>query len=415
MTNNKYNVDIDKLTTLNLFQLREVGSKVGVRNPTALKADELREAIIKVVTGQVEPYLKIKSGRPHRKQIIADEDWNKLVGFDNDLNQTFGINQNVTGALYSVEGSILEQSANEVYRGYVKFLGNSAYFFTDIFQNYDLNKYAVVSNNINYFNFLRSGDEISCNIDFTASVPKVIKIITINGFEPMELNRSNFDSIEPEAMLKPINFTLPQLKFINTVCPIKLGQRMIIKGPSGSGQTYLANSIAKDLEEKYSVVYFAVCKRPEDKVNLKACEYFFTTFDTIPRDIIFFFEFILDRIKRLCEFGQNVVFIIDDIISLMLNLRNLVAERHKNVETYYGEILQQIKKLFALSKYSSKGSLTIICTSFTDSIVSQFNEFVVDLDKLCNCHIGLNRQAFNQGNLEFYDKNETYAETIRQI
>ena len=41
MTNNKYNVDIDKLTTLNLFQLREVGSKVGVRNPTALKADAL--------------------------------------------------------------------------------------------------------------------------------------------------------------------------------------------------------------------------------------------------------------------------------------------------------------------------------------------------------------------------------------
>ena len=79
------------------------------------------------------------------------------------------------------------------------------------------------------------------------------------------------------------------------------------------------------------------------------------------------------------------------------------------------KILQQIKKLFALSKYSSKGSLTIICTSFTDSIVSQFNEYVLDLDKLCNCHIGLNRNAFNQGSPEFYDKNETYAETIRQI
>ena len=55
MTKEKFNVDINKLSSLNIYQLREVGSKIGVKNPTGMKTEELRNAIKMVVSGQVEP------------------------------------------------------------------------------------------------------------------------------------------------------------------------------------------------------------------------------------------------------------------------------------------------------------------------------------------------------------------------
>ena len=44
-----------------------------------------------------------------------------------------------------------------------------------------------------------------------------------------------------------------------------------------------------------------------------------------------------------------------------------------------------------------------------------FNEYVEQLDDLCNCHIKLNYDAYIKGDLEFFEKDKTYAETIRKI
>ena len=104
MTKEKYNVDINKLSSLNLYQLREVGSKIGVKNPTAMKTEELRNAIKMVVKGQIEPYEKIKSGRPHRREIIPDEDWNKVVGYDSSICYTFGYSHSIFGTFCSTDG-----------------------------------------------------------------------------------------------------------------------------------------------------------------------------------------------------------------------------------------------------------------------------------------------------------------------
>ncbi len=406
--NDKYKINVEKLKALNLYQLREVGSKIGVRNPTQLKADELRQAIVDVVSGKVKPYLKVKSGRPHKKELIPDTEWNKVIGYDSAA-------FNDDSALFSIEGSQLKQARDNIYVGFVKELNNKMYFFADSFQKIRMSNFAVVSETALNYNMLRSGDKVKCGILFQEKTPIVLEIYEINGKDPCAI-RQIFDCMQNEFTQEQINFSLPQLNFINENCPFSIGQRMMITGENTSGQTYLCNSIAKDLDSKFKVVYFSVCKRPEEKISLSNdCEYYFTSFEALPRDINFYFEIIPDRVRRLCELGCNVILIIDDIITLMLNLRDLLIEKSNNAEMYYDEILQNFKNLFSYSKNTKNGSLSIICSAYTDCHIQKFNEYSIILDRLCNCHIKLNKMDYIKGKKDFFDPQNTYTEVIRQV
>lgn len=415
MANQKYDVDLEKLPSLNLFQLREVGSKIGVRNPTALKADDLRAAIIDVVNGKVEPYTKVKSGRPHSKELIPDEEWDKIIGFDDQMRKKF--NTSSSSTLFSPDASLIRQSKNTIFKGYVAILGDDKYFFPCKGLDVCVDVFSKIDSDIPYFDTLRNADYITCILNLTLKVPTVIKILNINGYEPEDLKRQEFEEMKQIPQNSPITFERNNLQFLNKNCSIKLGQRIMILGPKASGQNYLCNCIAKDIEEKYSVIYLSICKKPEEQVNLQNSEYLFTTFDAEPRDISFYFDLINDRVKRLCEFGQNVILIIDDIADLMQNLKSLITSRQKNmpISLYYPNILQQLKRLLANSIYTENGSITIICAGSSDSEDSQFREYCEELDKLCNTHIRLNRLAYSQGKEEFYDEQNTYSEVVRTI
>ncbi len=414
---NQFNVNTKKLANLNLFQLREVGARVGVKNPTTLRARNLREAIIDVVEGAVEPYLKVKSGRPHAKQIIPDDEWDRLVGFDDGLNQDFGTNNNISGALFALRSSKLAKSEQVEYTGYIKSIGEKLVFFPMMQQYCSIDKYAQIPLNLEYIDLLRVGDRVTCEILFEANLPRIEKILKINEVAPQDytIPGNVFSEMSPNSLGEKIEFTLPQLRFINEVCPIKLGQRALLKGPNASGQTYLASSAAKDLADKYTVVYFAIAKRPEDKINLPNCEYMFTSFDVEPKDISFFYEIVVERTKRLCELGKDVVLIMDDLTSLMLNIRNLIAERDKREREHSSDIMQQVKRMLGNSKFTESGSLTIISTAYTDSFVPQINEGLNEIDNIMNCHISLLKEDYYKGKPEFYDKANTYADIIREI
>lgn len=415
MTDQKYNVDLEKLPSLNLFQLREVGSKIGVRNPTALKADELRAAIIDVVNGVAQPYRKVKSGRPHSKELIPDDEWDRIIGFDDQMKKKF--NTMPSNTLFSNDASLIKQSKDTVFKGYIAVLGANKYFFPCKSAEVCFDVFLKVDYDIPYFDSLRNSDYVTCILNLTLKNPTVIKILSINGYEPEELKRQDFDEMKQIPLESTINFERNNLQFLNNVCPIKLGGRVMILGTKASGQNYLCNSIAKDLEERYSIIYLSICKKPEERVNLKNSEYLFTTFDAQPRDINFYFDLLNDRVKRLCEFGQDVVLIVDDIVDLMENLKSVITARQQNmpISMYYPNILQQLKRLLANSIHTENGSITIICAGSNDCDDAQFREYCAELDKLCNTHIKLDRVAYTQGKDEFFDAENTYSEVVRTL
>lgn len=406
----KYSVDLTKLASLNLFQLREVGFKIGVRSPTSLKVEELRSAIISIVKGEVEPYTKVKSGRPHSKELIPDTEWDKIIGFDSQSLKKF--NPSKSSILHSPKFSSITQE-NIIYSGYIEIVGHDKYFFPCKAGEIYIDVFSQIDANIPHFNTLRNGDLINCLINFENNVPVVSKIISINGIEPSKLVRPIFEEMKCSSLDEPIKFTLKNLDFLNNICQIRRGQRVMILGQKSSGQNFLCNCIAKDMEATHSIVYLSICKKPEEKVALESSDYFFTTFDAEARNISFYFDLLAERIKRLCELGKDVVLIIDDIVDLMSNLKELIPE-HQH-QTFYMGIIQQLKRLLANSFYSQNGSITIILAGSSDSSDSQFVQFCETLDGLCNTHIKLNRTAYIQGKDEFFDPENTYTEVVRTI
>ncbi len=413
MKKDKFNVDIKKLSKLNLYQLREVGSIVGVRNPTAMKTEDLRNAIKLVVSGKVEPYEKVKSGRPHNKTIISDIEWNTLVGYDTSIDYSF-LNNPVDLSMLCSPLNDLNFDVNQIFDGIVTKIGNEMIIFNGDITRLNLSLNAKIDDETINGDLLRFGDYVTTSVEYRNFTLCAKQILTINSKPAETFNRQVFDLMQPEFFGEKIDFDLPQLQFINNVCPIKLGQRVLIYGEIGSGQSYLAGSLAKDLQDKYHTIFLATNKCPEEKIYLNETDYIFTTFDILPQELWLYFEIACERAKRLCEQGENVVFIIDDLIMLMQNLRNILSEKDIYVEKYYPNILLQCKKLLALSKNTQNGSLTIICT-MSKCCIESFNEFINDLNELCNCHIALVREDFINGEDDFYDKNLTFTNTTREI
>ncbi len=408
----EYSVDLKKLERLTIYQLRDVGAKIGVKNPTALRADELRKAITDVVTGKTQPYKKNKSGRPH-KTIIPDEQWDEIIGY-NDKLQMF--NSTDVLSLYSNASSIEKHNAEQELTGYVVKLNGELVFTVGEADEITLEKYAKITTNTQHYTLLKAGDIITCTIQYEefSHIPFVSKIYTINEEKPSQVNTDLSKNALYNIDSPKFKFTLPQLEFLNDKLPIKLGQRIFINGERDSGQTYLANSFAKDLSKDYKVIYFAGSKLPEERIELENVEYFFSTFDISPRNLIFNYEVAFARAKNLANTNQNVVLIIDDLTTIMENYVQIFKQKYPTSEKeHYIDILQQLKVLLASSKLTTDSSLTLICLA-RDADLPILNDYIQQLDKLCNTHIVLDKTAFYDNKQEFYIEEKTYNNMERR-
>ena len=66
----------NKLDQLGIFQLRSIAREVGVHLPTTLKKQELINQILKVINGEIGPFVpKNKKGRPPKVIIGAESVW----------------------------------------------------------------------------------------------------------------------------------------------------------------------------------------------------------------------------------------------------------------------------------------------------------------------------------------------------
>ncbi len=398
----KYEVDVSKLDSLNVYQLREVGFKIGVKNPTTMTTTQLKDAITQITLGTSLPYIKKKSGRPRKKELIPDNKWNHLIGFENTFEQHFPTIYANKNFAQSPDQSVFQSLKSTIWDGYVYSFDNNLYFFPNT-KCWSEIKYALINPNLPLFYQLQSGDYITCKIDFLQTPCVVNEIIKISP--PTQ-----------DAIDEPFRYTLPQLDFVPKQCPIKKGNRIFIHGLSFSGQTYLCNSFAKNFDDQAAVVYFSIAKKPEERITLKDAEYFFSTFDVDEQSIVFYFHILCERVKRLCALGQDVVFIIDDLNTLFKSIyTHSTQNHHQPAEVVYNQITQQIKRLLASSGAFDKGSITLIVASFDDEHDTLLKEILCNVNKMCNTHIALDRNAFMHGETYFLVEEDTYTESVRSV
>jgi transcription termination factor Rho len=230
---------------------------------------------------------------------------------------------------------------------------------------------------------LRTGDTISGQIRPPKEGERyfaLIKVEAIN-FEPPEMARERvfFDNLTPlypeeKLRLETVQENLAG-RVLDLMTPIGKGQRALIVAPPRTGKTMLLQSVANSITRNHpevTLIVLLIDERPEEVTDMQRSvhgEVISSTFDEPPTRHVQVADMVIEKAKRLVEYGRDVVILLDSITRL--------ARAHNAVVPPSGKILsggidsnalQKPKRFFGSARNIEEGgSLTIIATALIDT------------------------------------------------
>ena len=211
----------------------------------------------------------------------------------------------------------------------------------------------------------------------------LLRVEAINGEDPAKLStRVYFDDLTPLHPDRRITMeTTPEeiaMRVVDLVVPIGFGQRGLIVSPPRAGKTILLQKMAKAVLANYPEAYvfmLLIDERPEEVTDMErqvrgpSCEVISSTFDENAARHIQVAEMVIEKAKRLVEYGRDVIIFLDSITRLA---RAWNAEVPNSGKILSGGVdsgaLQRPKRFFGSArKVEEGGSLTIIATALVDT------------------------------------------------
>ena len=255
---------------------------------------------------------------------------------------------------------------------------------------------------------LRTGDVVSGQIRPPKDNERffaLIKVEAINYENPEEAkSKILFDNLTPLYPKERFNLEIDSrdytTRIMDMLTPLGKGQRGLIVAQPRTGKTIIlqkiANSIAKNHPE-VTLIVLLIDERPEEVTDMERsvkAEVVSSTFDEPAERHVQVAEMVLEKSKRLVEYGHHVVILLDSITRL--------ARAHNVVVPHSGKILsggvdsnalQRPKRFFGAARCVEEGgSLTIIATALIDT-GSRMDEVIFEEFKgTGNMEIQLNRQ-----------------------
>ena len=166
------------------------------------------------------------------------------------------------------------------------------------------------------------------------------------------------------------------MRVVDLITPIGKGQRGLIVSPPRAGKTVIlqkmANAVIKNNPECI-VIVLLIDERPEEVTdmerNVPGAEVISSTFDEPTSRHVQVAEMVIEKAKRLVEYGKDVVIFLDSITRL--------ARAHNAEVPHSGKILsggvdanalQKPKRFFGAARNIEEGgSLTILATALVDT------------------------------------------------
>ncbi|MBX3365568.1 MAG: transcription termination factor Rho [Phycisphaeraceae bacterium] len=210
----------------------------------------------------------------------------------------------------------------------------------------------------------------------------LLRVERVNGREPQSIQKIvNFEDLTPMHPEKRLVLeTTPdqiECRIIDIVTPIGMGQRMLIVAPPRTGKTVLLQKITKAISKNYTdvkIIVLLVDERPEEVTDFRrnvaeGVEVVASTFDEQSNRHVQVAEVVIEKAKRMVEFGDHVVILLDSITRLA---RAYNAEMPHSGKIMTGGLdsnaLQRPKKFFGAARaIENGGSLTIIGTALVDT------------------------------------------------
>jgi transcription termination factor Rho len=211
----------------------------------------------------------------------------------------------------------------------------------------------------------------------------LLRVEAINGDDPAKLSsRVFFDDLTPLHPDRRITMetTADELstRVVDLIVPIGFGQRGLIVSPPRAGKTILLQKLAKAVLANYPeayVIMLLIDERPEEVTDMErqvrgpSCEVISSTFDENAARHIQVSEMVIEKAKRLVEYGRDVVIFLDSITRLARAWNSEVPSSGKILSGGVDAgALQRPKRFFGSArKVEEGGSLTILATALVDT------------------------------------------------
>lgn len=401
--------------SMTLTELKQLAKDLEIKNISKLKKSELIEAIIQSKKVEGTPVAIEKDGVVLREKIspksapqeeIVVEEPKKDPVKDNGSNVTLRNETNLrteTNFRNQGNGYYNNQVSDEEKKERLRAVINEAETVEGILD-------IVNENPGNNFGFLRCRNYVSGNEDVYVS-PSQIKrfnlrtgdkikgkarcpkdnsiekyralvfVEEVNGYNVNQyVRRQNFERLVPiypdkRIKLETTDSSDLSSRLMDIICPIGFGQRGIIVAPPKAGKTTLLKKVAQNISKNYPNVKLMVLlidERPEEVTDMQRSingEVIYSTFDEEPQNHTKIAQLVLERAKRLVEYGHDVVILLDSLTRLTRawNLTITPTGRTLSGGLDPGALIMPKKFFGAARNIEEGGSLTILATALVET------------------------------------------------
>ena len=211
----------------------------------------------------------------------------------------------------------------------------------------------------------------------------LLRVEAINQQDPDLLSRKiMFEDLTPlhpdKRFILETDPSELSMRLVDLVTPIGKGQRGLIVAPPRTGKTVLLQKITKSILQNHSECYVMVLlidERPEEVTDMEQtvkgprCEVISSTFDEPTSRHVQVAEIVIEKAKRLVEYGIDVVILLDSITRLARAYNNEAPSSGKLLSGGMdAAALQKPKRFFGAARNVEEGgSLTILGTALVDT------------------------------------------------
>jgi len=230
---------------------------------------------------------------------------------------------------------------------------------------------------------LKTGDTVSGQIRPPKDTERyfaLLKIEAIN-FENPESSKDKiyFDNLLPVHPDNKFDLETSQseisTRIMNLLCPVGFGQRGLIVAPPFTGKTMLIQKVANSITTNHPdvrLIVLLIDERPEEVTEMQRAvkgEVISSTFDEPQNRHVQVANMVIEKGKRLVEYGHDVVILLDSITRLARAYNNIIPHSGKILSGGIdANALTWPKQFFGAARnIEFGGSLTILATALIET------------------------------------------------
>ncbi len=386
----------EKYESLSLAALRDIAKARGLKNVSTMKKSMLIDSMMSL---DEEEAARPKTAEVHEAAVEKEKEKTKAEPKKKAMPEPEAVIEAMPPQeIQSVKETVLkENGANDIseekkildsgieVKGILEVLSDGYGFIrSDNYMPGEDDVY-VAPSQIRRFS-LKTGDIVSGNMRIRSSNDKfgaLLFVKSVNGIKPENMGRRvNFEDLTPIFPDERLRLETPRgpvsMRIMDLMSPVGKGQRGMIVSPPKAGKTTLLKDVARSITQnnpEMHLIILLIDERPEEVTDIKEAiegdqvEVIYSTFDELPEHHKRVSEMVIERAKRLVEYGKDVTILLDSITRLTRAYNLTVPPSGRTLSGGLDPAALHMPKRFfgAARNMREGGSLTILATALIDT------------------------------------------------